>query len=57
VKFGLETRSAEAIHDGVKSQRERLAELQKMADTLGDSEGDIDGRVHLIEAGRSLRRR
>lgn len=49
VKFGLETRSTEAIHDGVKSQRERLAELQKMADSLGDSEGDIDGRVHLIE--------
>jgi molecular chaperone DnaK len=49
VKFGLETRSAEAINDGVKSQRERLAELQKMADSLGDSEGEIDVRVRLIE--------
>jgi molecular chaperone DnaK len=49
VKFGLETRSAEAINDGVKSQRERLAELQKMADSLGDSEGAIDDRVRLIE--------
>jgi molecular chaperone DnaK len=50
VKFGLETRAADAIRQDVKGQRKRLAELERLA-TSADRPRDaaIDKRVHEIE--------
>ncbi len=49
-KFGLETRSAQEIRRDVTGQRERLAELNRMAAELEQSQdGGIDSRVLAIE--------
>jgi hypothetical protein len=50
VKFGLETRTSDAIRKGVDEQRARLAELEKMASDLEASTGEgVDTRVKAIE--------
>jgi molecular chaperone DnaK len=48
VRFGLNAQSPEDLSGGLDDQRKRLAELERMAESLEGQGGDVDANVRMI---------